>query len=475
MDPGTIRRLPKGVLPVAAALGAFALVYLARTRPGYFTSQVYLGGLILLELLIAAIWKFRQVFFPLLIAAFLLAGASLPGASVWTSARWVFLGVGAGVGFLMFVKDGEHHFDSFHVIALFAAMVAVVSGIVSRYPTLTLLKALSLFLLFLYASSGARLAAQGRETRFFARLLLGCELVAGIFVVSYLGLGSDLMGNPNSLGAIVGVVLGPVLCWGIFVSEDTLVRRRRLVLFVLCMYLVFHSHSRASMVAAVLSCGMLCVGLRRYRALIAGVVIASIVLTTAAILRPEVFLEKASTVTSDVVYKGFQQEGVFQSRQSPWRDAVDTIRSHFWFGTGFGTTDTGTDASAHLGKFSSSFDVTKEYGSSYLEIATWVGMLGILPFLLLLLTLAAKVARTFSWMWNTRNPVHFAIPLAAVVFAGLVHAAFEDWMFAPGYYLCVFFWCAAFLLADFAPVIPGVSKPTVPGNFPECRPTIGST
>ena len=41
---------------------------------------------------------------------------------------------------------------------------------------------------------------------------------------------------------------------------------------------------------------------------------------------------------------------------------------------------------------------------------------------------------------------------------GLIHAAFEDWMFAPGSYLCVFFWVAAFLLIDF--VSPG--KATVP-------------
>jgi hypothetical protein len=33
----------------------------------------------------------------------------------------------------------------------------------------------------------------------------------------------------------------------------------------------------------------------------------------------------------------------------------------------------------------------------------------------------------------------------------MLHATFEDWMFAPGYYLCVFFWCMAFVLVDLAP------------------------
>jgi hypothetical protein len=41
-----------------------------------------------------------------------------------------------------------------------------------------------------------------------------------------------------------------------------------------------------------------------------------------------------------------------------------------------------------------------------------------------------------------------AIPAAAIVAAGLIHTMFEDWMFAVGYYLCVFFWAMAFILVD---------------------------
>jgi hypothetical protein len=32
--------------------------------------------------------------------------------------------------------------------------------------------------------------------------------------------------------------------------------------------------------------------------------------------------------------------------------------------------------------------------------------------------------------------------------AGLVHAGLEDWMFAPGYYLCAFYWTMAFIFVD---------------------------
>ena len=82
---------------------------------------------------------------------------------------------------------------------------------------------------------------------------------------------------------------------------------------------------------------------------------------------------------------------------------------------------------------------------------TWVGMLGVIPFFLLVLMLLEKVAVTAAWILKTGNPCHPAVPLATVALAGLFHAGFEDWLFAPGFYLCVFFWSLAFVLVDMAP------------------------
>ena len=38
-----------------------------------------------------------------------------------------------------------------------------------------------------------------------------------------------------------------------------------------------------------------------------------------------------------------------------------------------------------------------------------------------------------------------------VLAAGLIHAGFEDWLFAVGYYLSVFFWVLAFAFLDILP------------------------
>jgi O-antigen ligase len=448
-----IDRIPKSVLIAAVVLGPVVLACWAYVQPWYFTSETYIGGVLLIEFLIAAVWMYRQVFFPLVMVAFLFAGVDLQVGSFWTLLRWVFLGVGASVGCIIMLRDRRYHFGLFHAFALFAALAAIVSAAVSRYPGFALLKAFSLLLLFVYCATGVRLAVAGRESRFFTGLLTGCELlVGGIAACHFVGI--EAMGNPNSLGAVVGVVGAPILLWGVLIEEKPLVHQRRLLLYAVCMYLVFHSHARAGIAASIVSCGVLCLTLRRYRLLTQGLGIFLAVVAVTAIFQPEVFSDTISSVTSSVVYKSKDPGlGLLASREAPWQAAVDTIQKHFWFGTGFGTTDNGRDASEHLNQFSSIEGVTAENGSSYLAILTWVGVLGALPFLLTLIALMGKIVRTLTWMRRTENASHPAVPLVMVMIAGLLHAGLEDWLFAPGYYLCVFFWSVAFVLVDVAPAV----------------------
>src|SRR5439155_3613789 len=143
----------------------------------------------------------------------LFAGSGFAVGGGWTVARWVFLGIGALAGCVIMLKQRGHRFGLFHIVALFAALAAGVSAAVSRYPDLAILKALSLLLLFVYAATGARLAVVGRESKFFSGLLAGCEIFVAVIAISYL-LGREVMGNPNSLGAVMGVAIAPILLWG---------------------------------------------------------------------------------------------------------------------------------------------------------------------------------------------------------------------------------------------------------------------
>jgi O-antigen ligase len=450
--------IPKGVYVVAAVLASLLLVYLVLSRPGYFSSQAYLGGLLLFECVAAAVWMYRRVFFPLVIVSFLFAGVELPVGSIWTAGRWAILGVGALVGSAIMLRDRKYRIGWFHVLALFAVLAALVSAAVSRYSGMSFLKVLSLLMLFIYAGTGARVAAAGRENRFFAGLLTGCEVFVGVVGAAHFA-GIEVMGNPNSLGAVMGVAGAPILLWGIMVSQEGFSRRRRTALFAVALYLTFASHARAGMAAAFICCVLLCVALRKYRMLTNGIIVIAIVVAGAAILQPEEFSNTVSAVIDTVIFKGNgPSDGLLASRQSPWQASLDSIRNHFWFGTGFGTSDNGQDATESLGRFATNVAASSEHGSSYLAILSWVGMVGVLPFVVLILVLLRKIAVTVAWMRRTGNPYHPAVPLAIVLLAGILHASLEDWLFAPGYHLCVFFWSMAFVFVDYMPSL-AIARP----------------
>ena len=141
---------------VGVVLGVGLALYFVRSSVGNFANVNFLGGLLFLEILIACVWKYEQRFFPLVIIAFLWAGVGIPLHAAWTTARWVVLATGAAVGFIVWTKKGNVQFSTFHLIALFCAAAAFVSATVSPIPQMAALKALSLFLLFLYGSGGAR-------------------------------------------------------------------------------------------------------------------------------------------------------------------------------------------------------------------------------------------------------------------------------------------------------------------------------
>jgi O-antigen ligase len=258
------------------------------------------------------------------------------------------------------------------------------------------------------------------------------------------------------------------------VTEERFVRRRRVAMYAVCAYLILASHARAGMVTAFLSCGVLCLALRKYKMVLQGLVVIAILVATTAILQPEGFSNTVSTFTASYVFKGKDpSEGLLESRKNPWQEAVDTISKNFWFGTGFGTSNNGQDATDNLGKFSTTTAASAEHGSSYLAITTWVGVVGVLPFIMLVGILLKKIVQTVWWMVKTGNPCHPAIPLAMVMLAGLLHAGLEDWLFAPGYYISVFFWCMAFIFVDESPSleVAGLRRPV--WHSGAMRPSLG--
>jgi hypothetical protein len=230
-------------------LGLSLVLYFVYSHLQYFGNVSFLGGILLLEIVIVSLWKYDQRFFVLLIIAFVWAGMKVPLQGAGTSGRWVVLLAGAVVGFIVWEKTPRRPFGSLHLIAFFCICTAFVSATVSPFIEMASLKALSLLLLFLYCASGARLAVLGRENRFFHGLLWGSEIAVYITAICYFGLGQSIWGNPNSLGAAMSVGLFPILLWGWLTSEGPTVRFRRLAALLLCTYLVHFSMARAGMVS----------------------------------------------------------------------------------------------------------------------------------------------------------------------------------------------------------------------------------
>jgi O-antigen ligase len=444
-------RFPKLALMAGIVCSPPILFYFAYSRPGYFNNPIFLTVFLGAELMLLVTCLYRRVFLTAVLLVFLFAGMGLPFVGFFLVGRWFFLALGGAVGAFILLKERRHYFRLFHGLAVLAAAAALVSSAVSRYPEFALLRATSLLLLFLYAGTGARLAVSDRENRFVSGLVLAAEIFVGATAVFYLA-GIEVMGNPNSLGAVMAVFAVPVLLWSTLIDDTPAVHNRRMFLFAIAMYLIWYSRSRASLLAVFVSCSLLCLCLRQYKLFGHTMIILLILGAGTAIFHPESLANMVSSTKESLIYKNTgAARGVFASRLTPWENAKQSIHEHFWFGSGFGTVATETDTNARGGTFTSNPDVSSENGSSYLSILSWLGVLGALPFALLLLSLLGKIVRTCLWMLNTASPYHLAIPLAMVVLAGLTDAAFEDWLLAPGYYLCVFVWSMAFILVDYAP------------------------
>jgi hypothetical protein len=436
---------------LALLIVAVLLFAIAEARPAYFANVSYIEAILLLEVMAVAVWHYERWFFLGMVLTFLWAGTDLPLAGAGNRGRWVFLAVGALVGIVKWLKrDTRRHFAAIDLVALLCVVSATVSSLVSTRVEMSLLKSSSLLLIFLYGISGARLAVVGRERQFFLGLLTACEVVSYLSALSYVVLHFEMYGNPNSLGAIMGVVVVPILLWGVLSTADRHVRFRRSIALCLASYLLYLSVSRAAILACAVAVTLMCVALRRQVLLVQGVAVVIFLVAIVAVVQPGRFDTLVSSLTEDLIYKGKPQMGILGSRQSPWQETYEVIRKdkNYLFGVGFGTSIAEQQGAASGLVFRTSSNTVREHGNSYLALAEYVGLLGGVPFFVLLVLVLRQIQRGCSLMWRTRDSRHYVVPLVMVCTAGLVHAFFEDWLFAVGFYLTVFFWSSVFILAE---------------------------
>lgn len=431
-------------------LGLFLFVL-----PQYFANPQVLGGAIAGQILLVSLVKYKDWFFVVLMASFLWAGIDLPLSGAWLQGRWIVLAIGVLAGLAIFIRDPHHRFGVIHMLAFSCVLSAAVSASVSAYPQEALLKSLSLFLLFLYGATGARLAVPWFEPeKFFRRLLIACEVITYVTAVAYFLARWSIFGNPNSMGAIVGVVVVPVMLWGFLCSGSIIAKRRLGFGLALAIALLMSTYARAGIAGAAVACFLVCVATRQYRLIVGGLAASLVIaaLTAALIPQPAGMIgnSRPKSISSLFLYKGKPGEDLMASRRGPWEQTVAVIKQHPWFGSGFGTSVTGQSAT-HFELTRVRFvdsRMVREHGNSYLAIVEWSGLLGVLPFYLLIAMTALQAKSALMRLRRSGNILAPAVPAAAILIAGLIDAGFEDWLFAVGYYLSVFLWAMAFILPD---------------------------
>ena len=438
-------------------MSGFSLIaFVLLRRPDYLSTPKMLGALIASQLILAAVCKFKQAFFLALMVAFVWAGTNLPEEGMWLQGRWFVLGIGAVAGIAIYMKDRNHYFGTYHLVAFFCIVSAFVSALVSSYPEESSLKALSLFLLFVYSSTGARIAVPSFDpVSFFRGFLVICEFLTYATAVAYYVFGWEVWGTSNAFGAVMGVAVVPMLLWGVLTAE-TLPRRRRLgFALLIATVALMSSFARAAIFAAAVSFIAICFAARQYRLFAKGVAATFVLAFAAVVLLPHQSeapeaVQNGSFIDA-FIYKGHPNEAAYTSRLGPWQETWKVIKANPWFGSGFGTSQTQDDimrVQALHGGSHVDTRVVREHGNSYLAIAEWEGLLGVVPFYSLTVLTLLNVWKVFRRVRVSEDLFVPAIPAAAVVLAGLVEGFFEDGLFAVGYYLCVLIWSLAFILVD---------------------------
>ena len=436
------------IFPLLAAGSIIFLLYLSAKRPYLFGETNVLALFVLVVAgLIAS--QYQTHFWTIMIGVFFWAGSSFPLAGGMNLFRWVVLGLGAFLGIAYYARMSNRiPFNHLHLLALFTVIAAFASALVSVNPLLTVLKALSLAALFVYASIGARVLWSRNPEPFIRKLVLMAEGLSYFSAICYAA-SFEVWGNSNSLGLIMGCFCWPVLLWRLILPANRQSSLRRFIPLFLSGALLVLSLSRASMIAAFLTSIFLLVGARRYRTLLAGVSLFAAILLNTFLVTPERF----QSVSDTLLYKKGEHGNFLDSRQKPWERSLATFREHPWLGLGFGVADNSTDQNF---TYVTRGHLTRERGSSYLTILETTGVIGTLSFALLLLALLHQGWRVFSWLRRTGKVNQPAVVAAAIVLAGMMNAAFEDWLLAVGYYMSVIFWILALSLRDWmaCPVWP---------------------
>jgi len=315
----------------------------------------------------------------------------------------------------------------------------------SEVPNLTLMKSFAFALVSLSLLGGGLVwvsRAGWRRTLDYLLPILGIAMFAGVLgqgaivqIGTDLNLYQGLTGNPNMLGSLMNMAI-PCVLWQAYRFRES---KKWLVfwvgLFALIVGILLLSVSRASILAAAITCGMVLtvIGIKRNATFVA---IGTIAAASAFIAIPDVF----QILEQRYIQKASIDAGseILASRADVWDESYDQAVKGGLAGGGYGVTIGDTD-------FAGGFTAVgygREKGNSQLAIVEETGIVGLALYVIFLVALFKRAILSVRRGRDPEMKVMGALVLGALA-GQIAQSVFEAWWVAPGSPESAYFWALA--------------------------------
>jgi len=349
---------------------------------------------------------------------------------------------------------------SINPVALGLGLVAfysIVTSYLSYYPTVSLLKGISLLLLagFLLLMPPAiqrlypRIGIKEYILRMYLYLAIAVVLSNAIYyllrpfsTVGFHSSGSLLAGRfrgwfmtPNGIGALYGIFFIPILWSEIWKRKMGSAKLGLLFVFLLAFIQLLASQSRAGILAGTASLLVLILGPRKWASRVMILGMLGLLVLAIYVASPEDNLIWRFIYRNEVELQG-------SGRLPVWVATWERFLARPLFGSGLGVAD--TDSASDSVAFSTgSYSIEK--GNSYLAALEELGLVGVT---VLIGTLLIPLLRAcWKGLNRVRSPEDKSnLVLIAIVIAGLVNTTFEAWLLSAGGIPGLSFWIFASLL-----------------------------
>ena len=379
----------------------------------------------------------RNFWFPLATFAFVGVPVRYVGLVFTPTTRWIFLLL--LLGHLVIRRRFLMGLNSVFGVSLLAYCIwCMLTSSWSEVPELSLAKSTAFVLVSLtFVSAGY----------FWVEKRSNANAIGYLIPIAILALCAGLMGNsearigamkiygglthPNALGAMIVMSL-PVLLWIAYKErKKPLARWIWIALVAVALAVLMRSGSRASTLGAAMVLILFLMSLK-----IRVTVFYSLLIMGALLIAASVDAELIHATYHDYLLKGqTEKKGILFSREREWDKSYENAIAGGWFGAGYGVTIGDTVFEGGL----TAETYGREKGSTELAIVEETGMVGLMLYVILLLTLFTPLIS--AYIGEKDRDAKVVLGLITGGLCGItVTSLFEAWWVAPGSPESGFFW-----------------------------------